>query len=673
MATLTIADLDNGKRDLETVDAVANSPQDFTTTRYGDQVLTLSGALRRLGYKAPVPYASGLSVDSGLFTVGRDGVVYAPNPSLVPFTTGAWDASQWRVVQNTPDSRQVYQFATLAQAQSAAATLPDGSSIVVEGESQGRVAAGAYVPDSGTSAVRLNGYTELRAYAGKARAVDITAAGIAGRFYRRGSSADDGAVVIVDALGRSWERCYAGVPNVKWWGAKGDGVTQDYPAIQAALNSSAKALYFPVGKYLCDKTLNITNRAVTGKPLYLKGEAAAYDDGGVTGGSVIISNPGNGNWIAELAGSQFTVIEDLKFVSTGAGSASYGLLYGRTPGSTYAQNNSLRRVIVRLESKGGTTIAVGNNCTEHFVMDECWLEADIPFVSTLNNDFNFTPQYATITNAVLSNTAYSVKLSTFTPLTGAAMVLVGLASATFDNCVWIPTSGNVHSAGIVFRSSGVGYSDCMNIRLTGQIESFVNPLYFEGNTHNIFARLSTSNVTGPHALAYSATTHNNLELAPTLLNGTGLSVVKGTSSITLVGGEITIPSGAVQVSPEVKFEGTSIIGGKLNMSDPAKFSCAQGSSLHPQWYASRIYGAGAWTPGAVASGSAVAVTFSVAGAQVGDEVSVAWPYPSQGCMISGSVDSANVVRLLLINLTGATATFGAGNFKVVLSRPVNSA
>ena len=50
MATLTIADLDNGKRDLETVDAVANSQADTTTTRYGDAVLTLSGALCRRPY-----------------------------------------------------------------------------------------------------------------------------------------------------------------------------------------------------------------------------------------------------------------------------------------------------------------------------------------------------------------------------------------------------------------------------------------------------------------------------------------------------------------------------------------------------------------------------------------------------------------------------------------------
>lgn len=107
MATcaLTIADLSNGKRDLETIASVANSSEDWTTTRTGQQTLTVSGALRRLGYSAPVVYAPGLAIDSGLSTVEKDGVIYAPLPSLVPFTTGAWNPAQWHVVQLDPNLR----------------------------------------------------------------------------------------------------------------------------------------------------------------------------------------------------------------------------------------------------------------------------------------------------------------------------------------------------------------------------------------------------------------------------------------------------------------------------------------------------------------------------------------------------------------------------------------
>lgn len=138
MATLTIADLDNGKRDLQTVSEVANSLADFTPTRFGDSVLTLAGALRLLGYKPPVPYASGLNVDSSLFTVsfGDPAVIYAPDPNLVPFTTGAWNAAQWRAVQTTQNMNLVPRFTSLPAAEAAATTLPDGQLVDVAGTVQ---------------------------------------------------------------------------------------------------------------------------------------------------------------------------------------------------------------------------------------------------------------------------------------------------------------------------------------------------------------------------------------------------------------------------------------------------------------------------------------------------------------------------------------------------------
>ena len=178
MATLTIADLDNGKRDLETVDAVANSQEDTTTTRYGDAVPTLAGVLRRLGYPAPVPYAPGLSVGSPTMTVERDGIVYRPDPSLVPFTTGAWNPDQWRVVQNTVDAPLVYQFPTLADAQAAAATLPEGTAVIVEGVSQGKVSSGLYAPVSDLAPPTVFYYAELDAFRGMNISVVLAAVGI---------------------------------------------------------------------------------------------------------------------------------------------------------------------------------------------------------------------------------------------------------------------------------------------------------------------------------------------------------------------------------------------------------------------------------------------------------------------------------------------------------------
>lgn len=51
------------------------------------------------------------------------------------------------------------------------------------------------------------------------------------------TTADNGGTIIVDVTGRRYVRNFGEAAiSVKWWGAKGDGVTDDRPAIQAALD-----------------------------------------------------------------------------------------------------------------------------------------------------------------------------------------------------------------------------------------------------------------------------------------------------------------------------------------------------------------------------------------------------------------------------------------------------
>lgn len=120
----------------------------------------------------------------------------------------------------------------------------------------------AYLPD-GISAVpttvrsklrslELADYTALRAFTGNETHVQVIGTGIAGLFkvdVTDTTSADNGGTVLVDASGRRWKRDYSVTVNVKWFGAKGDGTTDDTVAIRAA-HQASKCVDYPPGRYL---------------------------------------------------------------------------------------------------------------------------------------------------------------------------------------------------------------------------------------------------------------------------------------------------------------------------------------------------------------------------------------------------------------------------------------
>lgn len=87
--------------------------------------------IANLGFFPPVDYTTGLTVDSRNFTVTYNGIIYAAQPSAVPFTTGAWDAAQWYPIQNLLNQKNLLVFDTYAEASAAAATLPDGQMVDV--------------------------------------------------------------------------------------------------------------------------------------------------------------------------------------------------------------------------------------------------------------------------------------------------------------------------------------------------------------------------------------------------------------------------------------------------------------------------------------------------------------------------------------------------------------
>lgn len=80
-----------------------------------------------------------------------------------------------------------------------------------------------------------------------------------GQFYYDASASDTdntGTVIAPTAGAGRWKRIYSGAVNVKWFGAKGDGVADDTASIVAAI-AAAKDVYIPIGTYKVSSTITI--------------------------------------------------------------------------------------------------------------------------------------------------------------------------------------------------------------------------------------------------------------------------------------------------------------------------------------------------------------------------------------------------------------------------------
>lgn len=100
---------------------------------------------------------------------------------------------------------------------------------------------------------------QLKATVIIAKGCTVPGDGGGGVFHWVESGIDDGGTVIVPgasigASGGCWKRIGCGPLNVKWFGARGDGNTDDQPAIQAAIRAAWAAggeVFFGPGEYVC--------------------------------------------------------------------------------------------------------------------------------------------------------------------------------------------------------------------------------------------------------------------------------------------------------------------------------------------------------------------------------------------------------------------------------------
>jgi hypothetical protein len=203
----------------------------------------------------------------------------------------------------------------------------------------------------------------------------------------------------------------AGIPSktyldVRAFGAKGDGFTDDTAAIQAALDaacqrvdtpeSGASSVYLPSGRYLITQTLNLTNSRLTGT---LRRDGLRFFGDGFN--SILIGQTGSNKAVMETTGSQYLRVEGIHIDTTPAPAAGSGRVRSTLgvfsgisqihPANEQTQNQVYRDFYVDMHDDAAANNGVGTVCFWNFASEEntygpLWFRGNVCFVLTSSNN-----------------------------------------------------------------------------------------------------------------------------------------------------------------------------------------------------------------------------------------------------------------------------------------------
>ncbi len=151
----------NDARDLsdnaENFDLASISTTDTFQDRLSVTRDTITGRIKKMGFDVPIPYIASIvfATNDNLKTVDESGVVYAPLPSALPFTTSGTfvgdDDARFFVVQSFISFKTVKSFATLLAAKSDTGLI-DGDSVDLIEHTLGNLGGAIWIVVSGETA-----------------------------------------------------------------------------------------------------------------------------------------------------------------------------------------------------------------------------------------------------------------------------------------------------------------------------------------------------------------------------------------------------------------------------------------------------------------------------------------------------------------------------------------
>jgi hypothetical protein len=457
-----------------------------------------------------------------------------------------------------------------------------------------------------------------------------------------------------------------------WNGTTG---TDNYPFFQAAINYlfsvGGGTLVFPQGFYRIASPLNLAGNGTTGRygntPIVFQGAGMgnAFDTGSWStyGGSWIVGQ--TGGWIMDCTGLQYFNMYEMGLRGTGTNASKGGILFARSTIVNFAQNCTLRRNTIWIDSSPAYTavgsIGVANNGAESFNMEQNWVIADTPVAFTFNNstDLNLVSPYVTIATSPLSSTNIEARGNTFQAITKYALYLQGVEGCHFDNNVYACESTSVNNYAIQLIAGGSsGTAHCQDIRITGQIESqggaFGGAVRFDDNkTWNISIDLFHNNPILPYISTGGVVMNGNRINVHRTNGSTGQYIFTASSASTFNGGELNIYNGdtGLSANTNLTLSGAFVRGNNFSVAG------SLGVSLTSSYLATGTNGLtlvnAAGNTGSILNATAVTVFTLPAG--------VAGTYRMSARLPAGVGSPANYSSSAEINWDGAVARVTANN------------
>ena len=253
----------------------------------------------------------------------------------------------------------------------------------------------------------------------------------------------------------------------QWWGAKGNGMDDDYIPVQSAIDSLFQTVFLLKGRYRITKPLNITNRT---NGLNLIGQGQGED------GSVLLCD--TGGIAIDVSGSRYINIANLAIVAGEKNPSTVGILFARTKEVGFVEFNNVENVRIQLPSNGRAnngngTVAIYNNAGELWRARNIYLMADNPLVFTGYNIFKIDSPYTKREEGYVSMSECTVDgASTLHALLGPAITIDNGDSIEILNA-YLTRSGE---GGFPYAIKVMNFW-AINLTYTGHIEGFSGFLY----------------------------------------------------------------------------------------------------------------------------------------------------------------------------------------------------